>query len=171
MQCHLHRLPILPKSPENAPIRARENCNQSIALRKCDSQTDVVRVTRRGLLTSPPSAAAPFAPATALQAFGTGASLDNCASILSLHYSVKSIITQDFSVAIANFSNLPGRKGKNPRQCIQKSGESTRTAPCSTAQAAQRSKPKQSPPGAWASPLRRKRAPLAARYARMGAAG
>jgi hypothetical protein len=30
-------------------IRARENCNQSIALRKCDSQTDVLRVTRRGL--------------------------------------------------------------------------------------------------------------------------
>ena len=163
MQCHLHRLPILPISPDTPLSRARENCNQSIALRKCDSQTDVVRVTRRGLLASPPSAAAPFTPATALHTFGTGASLDNCASILSLQYSIKGIITQVFSSAIANFSNLPRGKGKKPRQCIQKSGESTRTALCAAAQAAQALKPKQSPPGAWASPLRRKRAPLEAR--------
>ena len=116
-----------------------------------------------GFAAFPPSAAAPFTPATALHAFDTGASPDNCASILSLQYSVKCIITQDFSSAIAIFSNLPRGKTGKARQCIQKSGVSTRDAPRAAAQAPQRRKSKQSPDGLCASPLRRKRAPWAIR--------
>ncbi len=167
----MHQLPIHSKFPETPRNRTRENCNQSIALRKRDSQTDILRMTRRdsqlSLLRQRPLSTRqrlcmPLAPGLLLTT-----------APLSFHCNIRfnSIITEVFRTSIANFSNLPCRNPENAHHCIQKSGASTSTAPRSAAHDAHSSKPKPSPSGRWASPLRRKRAPPAIRYARMGGAG
>ena len=152
-------------------IRARENCNQSIALRKCDSQTDLIRVTRRGsqlphLRQRPLSLrqrlCMPLTPVLLLTT-----------APLSFHCNIRllSIIPYDLRTSIAKFSNLSHGSAKKGRHCIQKSGDSTICAPRALAHAPHSSKPKRSPSGRCASPLRRKRAPRAIRYSRMGGAG
>ena len=163
MQVHLHQLPILPKSPGTPQSRGAgklQSIHSSPQMRQSDGSypSDQARFAA-----SSPSAAAPFTPATALHAFDTGATPDNCASILSLQYSVRCIIAKLFQTSIANFSNLPRGGARKGRHCIQKSGDSTISAPRARAHAPHASKPKHSPSGRCASPLRRKRAPRAIR--------
>ncbi len=150
---------------------ARENCNQSIALRKCDSHTDLIRMTRQDSQLSY-LRQRPLSPRQRLCMPLTPVLVLTTAP-LSFHCNIRfnSIITKDSSTSIANFSNLPhGRQG-NVHQCIQKSGVSTITAPCERAHEPQSAKPAHRPSGRWASPLRMKRAPRPIRYSRMGGAG
>ena len=182
MHCDLHQPPIHSKSPEYAPIRDAgklQSIHSSPQMRQSDGCSPHDQAENAAF---PPSAAAPFLPATALHAFDTGATPDNCASILSLQYSIFPAAAASvghyaayYSISFPNcnsqfFQSSAKETGKG-RHCIQKSGDSTITAPRSRAHAPQSSKPKQSPSGRWASPLRRKRAPCPARYSMTGGAG
>lgn len=143
--------------------RPRENCNQSIALRKCDSHTDILRMTRRKTQLSH-LRQRPLSPRQRLCMPLTPVLVLTTAP-LSFHCNIRLsvIITNVSQTSIANCSNLPRAAPGKVHQCIQKSGASAITAPRAAAQAPQRSKPPQSPSGRWASPLRRKRAPPAMR--------
>lgn len=165
MHCHLHQLPIHSnKIPEKRRIIRRMGKLQSIhsspQTRQSDGSSPHDQAENAAF---PPSAAAPFVPATALHAFDTGATPDNCASILSLQYSIQQYYSKRFRNFNSQFFQSSANESGKGRHCIQKSGDPTITAPRLRAHAPQVSKPKQSPSARWASPLRRKRAPRAIR--------
>ena len=73
-------------SPTRASPQGGRTCSKKTALRKCDSQTDVLRLPR---LCAParPSAAAPFSPATALRCLAPGILLTTAP--LSFHCNIR----------------------------------------------------------------------------------